>query len=121
MLSLALLYGSPTARKVLKPKKKIKDVEKAAYNALVDIMTISRLSFLYSIEEESRQGGQSLHFEFFTFDEGLEEYSKLMRLRKGSSKRVDETKYLTTIDIPRRLFPGLDEDEFFRLEERLLQ
>jgi hypothetical protein len=121
ILSLALLYGSPIARKVIKPKRKIKDAEKAAYNALVDIMLVSRLSFLHTIEQESRQAGQTLRFEFFTFDEGLEEYSKLIRLRKNSSKRIDETTYATTVDIPRELFPGLDEDEFFQLGNRILQ
>ncbi|OUE46561.1 hypothetical protein BZY95_01640 [Billgrantia desiderata SP1] len=118
MVSLAVLHGHDGARKTLKPKAiydSIEQEERATYNAVSDLLVISRMAMIRSVlrDDEKRFG----YVRFFTFDKGLLSVINATTI-------VGETAHLdggvsVNAAYNRKLFPGLDEAAYKSLLRRL--
>jgi hypothetical protein len=117
-VSLAVLYGHKGAQKTLKPKPNYdtrEQEEKAAYNAVSDLMVISRMGMIRATlrDDEKRFG----YVQFFTFDKGL--LSIINATTINWEKAHSEGGVVINCSYNRSLFPGLDDMNWGRLMNRL--
>lgn len=118
MVSLAVLYGHEGARKTLKPKAvydSIEQEERAAYNAVSDLIVISRMGMIRSVlrDDEKRFG----YVRFFTFDKGLLSVINATTIVGEIALPDGGVSVNTTYN--RKLFPDLDDSAYERLLRRL--
>lgn len=116
---LSLLYDGKSARKILKPKESmtIEELNKAAYNAVCDILLIPRIEHIRAIVEKTDSASSRVRF--FTFDKGL--HSFLNNKNVENKQLMDEGGVFLTTSYSKSLFPDLDEDGYFILMEELKQ
>lgn len=114
IISLAQLHGSPETQGVFKAKQKIKKPENAAYNAVMDILVLSRL---VQIQSAINSGTQANHtrLSYVTFDPSLEKLLDLLRPNSSSATAFGEGQVSATYTPSRELFPDLDEDAYIEL------
>lgn len=118
---LATLYGNKNARKVLKPKLNSTDdeLDRRAYNAVSDLLVLSRIQNIYAIQRPSDR--KNTQIKLLTFDDGLNGFLKAISV-VGSTLKDSETTASEVI-YDRSLFPDLTDDEYVRFvhEIRRLQ
>lgn len=70
--ALSVLYGCEETRRILKPKLNRTDDQRSkdAYNAMSDLIIISRLHMIQNINSEDREHNDRIIY--FTFDKGLD-------------------------------------------------
>lgn len=117
LVTLAVLYGSDAARRVLKPKPEYKTEEKrsrAAHNVVSDLIVISRIGLIRSTmpDADKRFG----YVRYFTFDKGLSVIANAIRIISENTHHDGEDNVTTAITVTceRNLFPELDDDNWER-------
>lgn len=118
LVSLAVLYGHDGARKTLKPKAVYDSIEqekRAAYNAVSDLIVISRMGMIRSVlrDDEKRFG----YVRFFTFDKGL--LSVINATTIVGETALPDGGVSVNATYNRKLFPDLDDAAYERLLRRL--
>lgn len=108
---LAVLFGSATARGILKPTQDARN----SYNALSDIMVISRICRVVAAGKGSR-GSAGPNLRFITLDKKLSEFLRHMTIIEVDSA-LDETGHYTktTLEINPLMFPDLQKSEVAEL------
>jgi len=117
-VSLALLYGHKGSRKVLKPKAKYKSIaeeRRAAYNAVSDLIVISRIGMIKSAIPDTER--QFSNIQFFTFDKGL--LSVINSISITGARKLLEGGVSVTTDYSRSMFPEMCDMSYKRLKARL--
>ncbi|MDD5123391.1 hypothetical protein [Methylovulum sp.] len=114
---LAVLYGNNDVRSILKPKKNIAEdsKNKAAYNALNDILLISRLGHIQAVF--NKYGNGRVVVEFLTFDKGLEFFLKKTKII--DIKLNDDGEVFITAISSQEFFPDLNESSHIALFDEL--
>ncbi|MEL4440342.1 hypothetical protein [Shewanella algae] len=105
IICLSILFGSNEARSVLKPKKDVENFK--SYNAVSDIILISRICHIKAIFSQSKK---STLLKFITFDEGLEFFLKSIRVL--DNKIIQDGGVEIEAEYSHKLFPGLTKEEF---------
>lgn len=117
LCGVASLYGNLNAFDVLKPKPPSSDqvtAEKRAYNAIADLMTISRMA---GLKRSLSMANPKTRIFFRTLDSGLEEFAKeIAILNHKSTAFPGQTIQETTIGVNKSLFPDLNSAEFEELK-----
>lgn len=117
LCGVASLYGNSNASDVLKPKLPSSDqitTEKRAYNAIADLMTISRMA---GLKRWLNIANPNARIFFRTLDSGLEEFAKeIAILNHKSTAFPGHTVQETTIGVNKSLFPDLNLAEFEELK-----
>jgi hypothetical protein len=118
LVSLAVLYGHDGARKTLKPKAgydSIEQEESAAYNAVSDLIVISRIAMIRSVlrDDEKRFG----YVRFFTFDKGLLSFINATTI--AGETALPDGSVSVNVTYNRKLFPDLDDAAYESLIRRL--
>lgn len=114
VIALAQLHGSPVTQGVFKAKQKIKKPENAAYNAVMDILVLSRLAQIQSVINDKSMAAHT-RLSYVTFDPSLEKLLVLLRPNSSSSIVMGEGQISGTYSPYRELFPDLDENGYFEL------
>mgnify|MGYP006910069997 CR=1 FL=1 len=118
VVSLATLYGHEGARKTLKAKKEYETQDKldrAAYNVVCDIMSISRIGSIKAAMSKSKEIGDRV--QLFTFDKGLLSLVSAVTINWGESLEDGGTKI--NCSYSKKLFPALNDENYIRLTKRL--
>lgn len=117
LISIAVLYGSEAARRVLKPKPEYKSQEerlKAAHNVVSDLIVISRIGLIRSTMSDAdlRFG----YIRYFTFDKGLSAVVNAIRIVSENTVCTDEDSVSTAVNATydRNLFPEMDDGNWAR-------
>lgn len=103
---LSTLYGCNNSRKLLKLKPNNND---NIYNALSDLLIISKISQIKALAKEKEI---KENFEYFTFDKPLKEF--LNSINIVSQKSTDKGTQIG-IQFSKKLFPNLDENSLKKL------
>lgn len=112
--SLAQLHGSQVTQKIFKGKPNIDKPEKAAYNATVDILALSRITQLQAAINSGGEDKQ-ITLSFLTFDENLEKLIAMFNPDPSSCLAFDDGRVSGVIKPSRMLFPDLDFDSYYEL------
>lgn len=118
IVSLATLYGHEGARKTLKAKKEYETqdtLDRAAYNVVCDVMSISRIGSIKAAMSKSKQVGDRIRF--FTFDKGLFSFISSVTINWGESLEDGGAKI--NCSYSRNLFPNLDDENYIRITKIL--
>ena len=95
---LAALYGNNVAKRILKfnPNKSIyhKTKDRQIYNALSDLLSISRTQHIQALANKKRQSKKSINVTFFTLDKNLKEFAKYLDIQNTRISK-DGTNYIT--------------------------
>ncbi|WP_297576242.1 hypothetical protein [uncultured Deefgea sp.] len=110
VLSLASLYGSEAAIKVLKPSK----IESVLYNVINDIYVLSRVNLIRAIALSQNMLG--VNIQYITRDEGLQ---KVLSCIQVVSVELSENGVQQNIKYRKELFPHLTRGEYIMLLEEL--
>lgn len=112
---LSTLYGCNNSRGILKFKPMLdeKDKRKNIFNALNDLMVLSRLSM---IKAANTNANKKYKIKFITFDNKLCEFLKSI---KTNYEQIIEYSTEINVTYSKKLFPDLNEDEFTQFIERL--
>lgn len=108
MCCAATIFGSPEARKVVKPKKLRKY---NAHNALSDIISISRINNIKSLTRNN-----NVAFKFITLDRSLEKFISMISVIEVTPSSDG---CFQRLSYSRKLFPDLGESEYQNLMKRL--
>lgn len=114
LVGLAAALGSESARKVLKPCES--SCAEHAFNAYADIEKISLLNYMRHL---SRDMGRSVEYKLFTFDKGLSQFSKMIRVSSSRSQRFDShevVQYTIDLDVLLNGIPALKEMKKLKAE-----
>lgn len=108
MCCFSVLYGCDNSRGILKFKLNLTESEKKKnlYNALNDLMIISRLSMIKALAKEANKKEK---IEYFTFDNKLK---KFINSIKFVDKGITENDTEIQATYSHRIFPDLSENEF---------
>jgi len=107
---LSTLYGCSFSRKILKFSPKNYN----PYNALNDLITISRIAQIKAMAIEHNIKDK---IEFFTFDKPLDDFFKNVTI--SSQKLVPNVGTEIEITFTNKLFPNLGKDEFIDFKKEL--
>ncbi len=116
---LAVIYGNLNARDMIRGGGTWARLSN--YNAVSDIMVLSRLCLIKALDNES-YGGSKIKPIFITRDEGLSEFLDSFMIISANSNRSGASNSATTIAtlLPKRkLFPNLSREAFVALVREL--
>lgn len=118
IVSLATLYGHRGAQRVLKAKSAYdteEELDRAAYNAVSDLIVISRMGNIKAAIPNDNKGFDTVRL--FTFDKGL--LSVINEMTIDSVKSLAGGGVSVDCTYSQKLFPSLDDSEFQGLIARL--
>ncbi|MFT8613514.1 MAG: hypothetical protein ABF727_12985 [Gluconobacter oxydans] len=111
LVSLASVCGFEAAKNIIKPKEKLDDLN--TYNAINDIMVLSRIGTFKAI---SKQEGNGATFAYLTLDKNLEAFLKAVRITDATATPcIGGMQTMTTYRPLPSLFPSLTRKQFFAL------
>ncbi|PSW58835.1 hypothetical protein C0W54_20925 [Photobacterium kishitanii] len=107
--AISSLYGNSWAKKILKSKLNFskQQAEEAAYNALSDLICLTRTL------EVKLKFYNSYEVQFFTFDKPLLNFFLQLKINKISS--ISNNGINVNITYPREMFPELSDNEYDQL------
>lgn len=114
LVGLATALGSESARQVLKPCES--SCAEHAFNAYADIEKLSLLNYMRHL---SRGMGRNLEYKLFTFDKGLSQFSRMIRVSSSRSLAFDShevVQYTIDIDVLLNGIPALNEMKKLKAE-----
>lgn len=116
MCCISLLYGSKQARKILKPKKNHskESLDRDSYNAVSDLLLISRLAHIRLVFNEQRP---ELSLKLLSFDNGLRSFFNYITLLNGEIIPSGGVKVITKYSP--KLFSDLTEGQAIQLLRRI--
>lgn len=112
--ALAQLYGSPDTVDVFKAKAKLKNPDWAAHNALIDLLSISRLAQIAASLNEVFQAHEYT-IQLVSFDPGIVRVVTQLGLTRASARQLDggdAGRCVGSYTPQATLFPKLDQAQF---------
>lgn len=115
MCCLSVLYGNNNSRGILKFKPKLNenDKDRNIYNALNDLIVVSRLSMIKAL---SKNAHKNYKIEYITFDNKLSIF--INSIKVNYEKVIGDTTE-TNVSYTNKLFPDLDEASFIEFSKRV--